>query len=202
MRLNQTRPRATVTARLMNRTPEDIQDELLVLQYQSGDHEALRPLVARWQPRMAGLAWRLTCEREAARDIVQDSWLAVVRGLGRLDDPARFRAWVYRTVRNKCTDWMRRRTVQRRAFENLCDDASPSPSERPTQSGSAVTIDGLGNALSKLAAEQKAILALYYLEGLSITEIAAVFEVPAGTVKSKLFYARNRLKEAIERTEP
>ena len=111
----------------MTRTHEDIQDELLVLQCQEGDGDALKALIARWQPRLARLAWRLTGESEAARDVVQDAWLAIVRGLKRLDDPARFRWWAYRIVTNKCADWIRRRSVRRIAAQELRDVAASTP---------------------------------------------------------------------------
>ena len=68
----------------MSRTHEDIRDELLVLECQEGDADALKTLIKRWQPRLGRLAWRLTAEREAARDVVQDTWLAIVRGIKRL----------------------------------------------------------------------------------------------------------------------
>ena len=77
----------------MGRTHEDIRDELLVLHCQAGDAEALKTLIVRWQPRLVRLAWRITADPEAARDIVQDAWLAIIRGLQRLDDPALFRSW-------------------------------------------------------------------------------------------------------------
>ncbi len=183
---------------LMRRTHEDIQDELLVLQCQEGDSEALKTLIARWQPRFARLAWRLTSEREAARDIVQDAWLAIVRGLSRLDDPARFRPWAYRIVRNKCADWTRRRVTRRSAMEQLREHATHSVSDDEPDSGD---IGRLRDAMARLSDEQRMILSLHYSEEMSIVEIAAVLGVPVGTVKSRLFHARNRLKEALERIE-
>ena len=185
----------------MCRTHEDIQDELLVLQCQEGDAEALGTLVRRWQPRLGRLAWRLTGEREAARDIVQEAWLAIVRGLSRLDDPARFRSWAYRIVRNKCTDWTRRRVVHRAAAKDLQEAATTcDPRTPPTDSVSDVA--RLREALSELPAEQRAILSLHYLDGMPVAEIARVLDVPTGTVKSRLYYARDRLKRTLERNEP
>jgi len=183
---------------LLRRTQEDIQDELLVLQCQEGDSEALEALIARWQPRFARLAWRLTSEREAARDIVQDTWLAIVRGLARLDDPARFRPWAYRIVKNKCVDWTRRRVVQRAATEELRGRATERADIDPAEQDETRQ---LRHVIDRLPDEQRMILALHYSEQMSIVEIAAVLGVPPGTVKSRLFHARNRLKEAMERTE-
>lgn len=193
--------RATVAAITMSRTYEDIQDELLVLQCQHGDAEALKTLIARWHPRLGRMAWRLTAEREAARDIVQEAWLAIVRGLRRLDDPARFRSWAYRIVRNKCADWTRRRVVQRNAAQEMQDAAINAGAESATETDPAGDVARLRNALAELPNEQRAILSLHYLDGMSIAEIAAALDVPKGTVKSRLYHARNRLKQTLERIE-
>lgn len=185
----------------MSRTQEDIQDELLVLQSQDGDGEALKTLIARWQPRLVRLAWRLTAEREAARDVVQDSWLAIVRGLRRLDDPARFRSWACRIVSNKCADWTRRRVVQRAVTEELQNEAETAYENPSNLESSLSEVDLLRTALRKLPDEQRVILSLHYLDGMGVAEISRVLSVPHGTVKSRLHHARNRLKQTLERTK-
>ncbi len=183
----------------MTRTHEDIQDELLVLQCQEGDGDALKALIARWQPRLARLAWRLTGEREVARDVVQDAWLAIVRGLKRLDDPARFRSWAYRIVSNKCADWIRRRGVRRSTAKELRDAAASTGDVSSNPTDSADDVARMLDALAKLPDEQRAVLSLHYLDEMGVREIAEVLGVPEGTVKSRLHHARNRLKEALER---
>ena len=185
----------------MSRTSEDIQDELLVLQCQDGDGEAMKTLIRRWQPRLGRLAWRLTGEREAARDIVQDAWLAIVRGLRRLDDPARFRSWAYRIVGNKCADWTRRRIVHRAAADKLRDTVESASGDPSNRAAAASEVDRLRAALRTLPDEQRAILSLHYLDGMGVSEIAGVLSVPRGTVKSRLHHARSRLKQTLERTK-
>lgn len=197
--LNQLPGRATVFVRPMSRTHEDIQDELLVLQSQAGDAAALRTLIERWQPRLGRLAWRLTGEREAARDIVQDAWLAIMRGLHRLDDPARFRSWAYRIVRNKCADWTRRRVIRRNAADEICETTAAACANPSHETDSTGDVARLRDALAELPNEQRAILSLHYLDGMSVAEIARVLGVPNGTVKSRLYHARNRLKQMLER---
>ena len=181
----------------MSRTHEDIQDELLVIQCQEGDDKALESLIARWQPRLGRFAWRLTGEREAARDIVQDAWLAIVKGIRRLDDPARFRTWAYRIVSNKCADWIRRRAAHRSATRNMGDATVASSTEEVSASDSRGDVARLRQAMRELPDEQRAILSLHYLDGMSIAEIAEVIGTPVGTVKSRLYHARNRLKETL-----
>jgi len=185
-------------SKAMRRTQEDIQDELLVLQCQDGDREALKLLITRWQPRLTRLAWRLTGEREASRDVVQEAWLAIVRGLRRLHDPATFRTWAYRIVRNKCADWMRRRVTQRRATAQLQAETSAASDE---PAGPSDEIDRLRAAMATLPADQHTVLTLHYSDELSVADIARVLDIPAGTVKSRLFHARQRLKEVLERIE-
>jgi RNA polymerase sigma-70 factor (ECF subfamily) len=179
----------------MERSPDDIQDELLVLRCQSGEPEALDVLVSRWQHRLWRLAARMTGDRDAARDLAQDSWLAIVRGLRRLDDPAGFRAWAYRIVTNKCVDWIRRRAVRRGAAAELQDVANAEiDNRRPPALEGADEVARMRAALRRLPSNQRMILSLHYLDGLSVLEIAAVLDVPAGTVKSRLHRAREELR--------
>ena len=183
----------------MSRTHEDIQDELLVLQCQQGEAEALRALIGRWQPRLGRFAWRLTSDREAARDLTQDAWLAIVRGLKKLNDPAQFRCWAYRIVRHKCTDWTRRQVLQRRVANEMQDAAAVEAARPSLESDSPSDVGALQQAMAKLPVEQRAMLSLHYLDGMSMAEIADVLDIPTGTVKSRMFHARNRLRQAMER---
>ncbi len=199
--LNRIGGHATVSVEPMSRTHEDIQDELLVLQCQEGDSEAMKALIARWHPRLGRLAWRLTAERDAAQDIVQDAWLGIVRGLRRLDDPARFRSWAYRIVTNKCADWTRRRVVQRRAAEDLRAAAAPGSGSSSNGADSPDAVDQIREALAKLPSEQRVMVSLHYLDGMGVAEIARTLDVPEGTVKSRLYHARSRLKQVLERME-
>src|SRR5688572_19363110 len=102
-------------------------DELLVLRCQDGDASALDELVCRWQPRLLRHAWHLTRRADAASDVTQESWLGIVRGIGRLADPAMFRAWAYRIVTHKCADWTKRRRNERRAADRVDELADVPP---------------------------------------------------------------------------
>jgi RNA polymerase sigma-70 factor, ECF subfamily len=90
-------------------SPHDrLNDELLVLRCQEGDAEAFEALVGRWQRRLWRYAWRLTGDESAAWDALQEAWIGISRGIGRLADAAAFPAWAYRIVSNKCRDSIRR----------------------------------------------------------------------------------------------
>lgn len=172
---------------------ERILDELLVLRCQDGEASAFEELVGRWQRKLLRHALHLTADRDGASDVVQEAWFAIVRGIGRIDDPARFPAWAYRIVTHKAADWIRkkqrRKTVEETVEPVSSDDA---PSEE---------VDALRAALRTLPRDARVVLSLHYLDGLSVRGIAAALDVPEGTVKSRLYNARNKLEQVLEREE-
>lgn len=173
-------------------------DELLVLRSQDGDRRALEELVGRWQGRFLRTAARLTGEPEAARDAVQEAWVAIVRGLGRLDDPARFAPWAYRIVRNKAVDWVRRQGRRRRRDEALVVEETQRAETAAHTAAPASESGRLVAGLEALPRDRQALLALYYQEGFRVGEIADILEIPVGTVKSRLYRIREVLREAME----
>ena len=183
----------------MARSREDILDEWLVLRIQEGDAEALREIVSRWNPRLWRHACHLIGQTDGAADALQDAWLAIVRGLPRLRDPAVFRSWAYRIVSRRCADWIRRRQQDRVVTERAIPDAAdaPAPEADPDSDGNDVT--ALRRAIRQLPADHHVVLTLHYLDGLSVREIACALDIPQGTVKSRLHNARNNLRETLER---
>ena len=86
-----------------------IENQLLVMDAQDGDAAAMEKLVCRWQKRLWQHAYRMTADKEAAWDVTQQSWLGIIKGLRKLDDPENFKAWAYRITTNKSIDWIKRR---------------------------------------------------------------------------------------------
>ena len=169
----------------MDRSVEQIADEILVMDCQSGRVGALEILVSRWQKRLWQYAYGLTGDSEAAWDVTQDSWLGIIRGIRRLNDPARFRSWAYRIVTNKASDWIKRNKALKKADVGDLDDR-PHKERKDT---------GLAELLEKLDIKKRVVLSLYYFEQLSVPEIGTALRIPNGTVKSRLYNARNELKE-------
>jgi len=184
----------------MRRTAEDIHDEWLVLRSQSGDESALPQLVDRWHGRLTAHARRLTGDADAAREASQEAWLAIVRGLPRLNDPARFAPWAYRILTYKCRDWIRRRSRDRARglrHQSAAGAETSIPAPTPDQSADE-PMTAVRAAMRRLSADHRAVLDLHYLDGLGVMEIALALGVPAGTVKSRLHHARGRLRAIIE----
>ena len=174
---------------------DDIQDQILVLRCQQGDAAAFAALFDRWQPRLVHLACRLTGDREAAWDAVQETWMAVTKGLGRLDDVEAFATWIFRILNNKCNDWARKQQSQRRLHDGLVieqqgREESPATPDR--------RYDTVREAMAALPPADGALLTLYYIENLGVAAIAEIVGVPAGTVKSRLYHARNRLRAMLK----
>lgn len=169
----------------VDRSVEQLIDEILVMDCQSGSGKALEMLVSRWQKRL----WRYTCnltgDTEAAWDITQESWLGIIRALSRLNDPARFRSWAYRIVTNKASDWIRRS----KSAGQISLDELPEPEREQKED------TGIRELLDKLDMRKKVVLNLYYFEQLSVSEMSTALRIPAGTVKSRLHGARKELKE-------
>ena len=168
---------------------------------QEGDVAAFEELVGRWQERLWRHAWRLTGDEEAAWDALQEAWIAVSRGIGRLDDASAFPAWAYRITSNKCRDWIRRESRRHGAMTAHEWTAEPVTaddlSERQAETEQAL---GLAEALARLPGRDRSILHLRYVEGFDLSEIAAILEIPAGTVKSRLYHARARLRKMMKET--
>ncbi len=183
----------------MQRHAGQVYDEWLVLRAQDADREALAELVARWHPRLVGYALGLTGEEALARDAVQAAWLAAGRGIGRLDDPARFPAWICRIVSNKCADAIRRASRDRASARALARDkpaGTSNPSALASDSEETARVRG---ALARLGAAQRELLSLHYGSGLGVHDLASMLGVPMGTIKSRLHAARNELRAILER---
>lgn len=174
-------------------------DELLILRFQGGELAALETLASRWNARLFRHACRLTRDRELASDALQDAWLAIARGLQRLQDPTRFPGWAHRIVGNKCRDAIRK--LQRR--RKMKDDVAQEPRVESVQPVSMASdadprLATLRSAMAELPDDRRTLLSLFYLEQMSVEQIAVAMDLPAGTVKSRLFYSRRKLRDAIK----
>ncbi|MDT8437596.1 MAG: RNA polymerase sigma factor [Wenzhouxiangellaceae bacterium] len=166
--------------------------DLLVLAAQDGDRGALETLVRATQRDLLRFAFAIARDRDLARDAVQDAWVAVAGNLRRLDDPRGFRPWVFRQVRWRVFDQLRRRSP------TAGITAGDEPDDGGRQAGAQATDFDLARALGQLAAPEREVVGLFYLSGLSIAEIALVLDIPPGTVKSRLHRARGELKHQLQ----
>ena len=177
------------------RSEEVAQDEWLVLRCQLGEREAFDPLIAKWHPLLWRYAIRLTNDADAAADVVQEVWLRALRGLPTLRDAARFRAWLFGIARRVLMDRLRARYAEP-PMEQLEPGGidEPAADEERTDDFSVVQAE-----LNRLPLAEREVLVLFYLRELSLNDIAAIAAIPVGTVKSRLFRARQMLRTQLER---
>ncbi len=165
-------------------------DELLVTMVIAGDHRAAEHLFKRWNPRLLRTARRLAGESKLAAPIVQDTWLAIWRGIANLRDPARFGGWAFGILRRRSSDAIGRH-IRDRSIASGTD-----PDEMPSAAMQDETL-AIEQAFASLGPDHRLAAHLYFVEGLTLAEIAGVQGVPEGTAKSRLFHARRQLKAAL-----
>lgn len=185
----------------MTPDPKQVLTEFLVIAAQGGEESAFRDLHGLWNADLRRMA--LTrCERDdAADEIVSDAWLAIARGIRRLDDPACFPRWAFRIVERRTADWIRRVATARRheaIAANAADELAPAPLPEPTVPEPAEGIVALRAAISQLPGDSRRLLHLFYELGRSVAEIAEILGIPTGTVKSRLHSVRETLRQQME----
>lgn len=181
----------------MNRDQERIYDEYLVAAAITRDQPSLSRLVARWHPKLLRHAWRVLGDAERARDVVQEAWIDILRSLTGLDDVAAFPAWAYRIVTRRCQRVFNRSA--RELLDPLEDGEDRGPAAPESESGEfAAELANVIDAIATLPGAQRAALALFYIEELSVAEIAIATDVPPGTVKTRLMHARRKVRALLE----
>jgi len=162
-------------------------DELLVLQYQQGNKQAFELLFKRWNKKLVSFAYKLTHDTDSAKDVVQDSWISIQKGIYKLKSPSKLSSWMFRVTYNKSIDYLRKKGKHEQT--ELTSDISEAHEE------SEERWLGVEQILKRLPADQKVILTLFYLEEHSVKEIAEILDLKEATVKSRIFYAREKLKK-------
>ncbi len=168
-------------------------DRTLVERAQRGDREAYALVATESSDRLFSVALRILRDSDAASDALQTALVQIWRDLPSLRDPDRFDAWSFRVVLN-CSRAHRRRVRQiLPVLELMPDDAVVGDAQ-----ATIATRDELERAFRVLTHDQRTVLVLLYYQGLSIDDIAGTLGVSTGTVKSRLHYARQAMRAAIE----
>ena len=171
-----------------------VEDADLIRQAARGSVESYNLLVSRWEKRVYNYLLRITANREDALDLTQDVFLKAYQNLRKLDDPARFAAWLYRIAHNEAFSMFRKRRP-----ETDVDELEPEATEtKVTVGGSSVFPMELSlavsSALSRLSAEQREAVVLKIYQGFKFEEMAEILSCPVSTIKSRLYTALELLK--------
>ena len=179
-------------------SPLPEEDGSLVARVRNGDIDALGKLYERYQSQVYRTATAITHDERMAEDILQEVFLRVNRYADSFDQTQPFEPWLYRIAVNLCYTWTNRAkrwvyTLQD-TIERLKAPSRRDP-ERVTESREQRAL--LRRGIDSLPDSHRVVVVLYYLEGLSVNEVAYALGVPEGTVKSRLYYAREKLRKAV-----
>jgi RNA polymerase sigma-70 factor, ECF subfamily len=170
----------------------DEQDRALVERCLENHRDAAGALVDRYQQRLFNVALRMLGNVQDAEDVAQTVFLNAFRMLRTYDPRYKFFSWIYRMAVNESLNMLKRR----KPMVTLVDDLDiPAPGAAPDRALEAE--DRVGRALMGLTPDDRAVVVLKHFVSFSYQEIADVLEIPARTVKSRLFTARERLRLAL-----
>jgi RNA polymerase sigma-70 factor (ECF subfamily) len=158
-----------------------------------GDHEAFEVLATSAGDRLYAVARLILRSADLAEDAVQEALVRAWQGLPTLRDPDRFDAWLYRLVVNACAD-------QGRQLRRWSQEVRPLQLEPSTVDDTdAVAVrEQLDRAFVRLKPEQRAVLVLHHYSGFPAAEIARMLGIPEGTARSRLHYATEAMRAALE----
>jgi len=173
----------------------------LIRKCKGGDARFYEPLVRAYEPAGLRLAVAMMGNAEDAQDALQEAFIKTYDTLHRFDLRRPFGPWFFQILRNQCRDMLRSRAAKFRmeAIDGKVED-TPSDAERgPERTHQrAVARELLWRGLERIGTEHREILVLKELEGFRYGEIAQILEIPEGTVASRLFHARQALRDALQ----
>lgn len=168
-------------------------DAVLVQRCRNGDRRAFDGLLGRHARQVFSAAYRILHDREDAFDVTQTAFLTAYEHLDRYDAGQPFRGWLYRIAVNQALDVVRaRRPAEALAEETLDGEAGPEQLAERNENDIVMQ-----RALMRLRADYRAAIVLKHLQGCSYEEMATILECPVKTVKSRLFTARQLLREIL-----
>ena len=176
--------------------PSKDTDEKLIVRIQSGDRKALNLLVGHWHRSFCEKAYWMVKDRDVAKDIAQDSWAKIMDSIHDLRDPKQFGSWAYRIVCNKSTDWLRKQSKNDKARQPYPIDLSTDSEESHSEKMQLITM--LSVTIATLPKNQKLVITLFYVNGYSLKQISELLDISVGTAKSRLFHAREKLKNTLK----
>lgn len=182
-----------------------MQPETLLEQCRAGDALAWEALVRRYQGRVFALAYHYLRDREEARDVAQETFIKVYRGLQRFDGEGSFTAWLVRVARNCAIDRLRKLQSSPAWEAEEVEESQPHGDPGADPEREALARDRrelVYRALDRMSEINREMILLKEIQGLKQREIADLLAIPIGTVKARTNRARVELAECILELEP
>jgi RNA polymerase sigma-70 factor (ECF subfamily) len=169
--------------------------ENIVIRCKNGDKDAFEKLFELYQPKLKYYIRRLNNSNTETEDILQDIWITVFRKIRRLKDNKSFPVWLYRIARNKVYGRFRRSEK----FSELPEEKNHPRYSDEDYEFSAEDAERLHKALNKIQPHHREVLTLSFVEQMSYQAIADVVGCSIGTVRSRIFYAKQSLRKEMDR---
>jgi RNA polymerase sigma-70 factor (ECF subfamily) len=174
-------------------------DSELILGLQSGNLEALGVLYDRHRGLVFRTALAITGDAEAAADLLQEVFLRLHRFSSHIDCQRPIEPWLYRMTTNLSYTWVKRHNRLLRPLEDVADWITGNRKDSPAvRSELNESWQHIQQAMASLPLSHRGVVVLYYIDDLSIQEIAEILDVPVGTVKSRLHYSRQALRKSLD----
>jgi RNA polymerase sigma-70 factor (ECF subfamily) len=173
-------------------------EQLPVTEARSGEPTAWDTLFRRYQLPLYVYVFELVCDEQAGLDIVQETFINAVRHIGSLRDDAKFGSWLFGIAHQKCIQRWRKQGREAAALEELAaapGEFKDDPAELLIREEQEATFMKL---LSRLPVAQRSVLVLHFVEDFPLEEIARITGTVLGTVKSRLYYAKQALRKLME----
>jgi len=173
-------------------------DQELILQIQHGSLDALGVIYDRHRRLVYRTALAICNDNESAADLLQDVFLRLYRFAKRVDPQRPLEPWLYRVTTNLTYTWVKRHHRWTRPLEDIAEWLASNKKGSPQQVAEVdEELQRLRQAVSTLPLPQRIVVVLYYVNDLSLEEIAEILDIPEGTVKSRLHYSRLALKKQL-----
>ena len=176
-------------------------DQELIIRLQADDLDALGDLYNLYRHQIYRTALAITHNTSAAEDILQECFLRVYKYADRIDADLPLAPWLYRVTVNLSYTWTKRNKRYRISLDGFIDRlVSPATHTPESSTEHSELQEKLQEAINSLPFGQRAVVVLHYLNGMSLKEIAEILDCPEGTVKSRLYHARESLREKLKQT--
>lgn len=179
----------------------------LVLRSRAGDTRAFDELVEKYTPRLYGLVYHMTSNREDTNDILQDVFAKAYRALRRFRGKSSFYTWIYSIATNMTLNFLKKRNRRRTmslddvdlSIENDSDFIEATSKSDPVRETNISELqERLNMAMQQLSVDHRAVVTMFDIQGMPHAEIAGILGISEGTVRSRLFYAHRQLQSYLE----
>lgn len=192
---------------MSERIPSVDQDQDLVERSQNGDTRAFDELVRKYTPKLYGLVYNMTSNREDTADLLQDIFAKAYRSMKRFQGKSTFYTWIYSISVNMTLNFLKKRgRYTKLSLDDVDSGIQNDPDFINVTSGSSPVREvnihelqkRLNEAMMKLSEDHRTVVTLYDIQGLQHAEISRILGVSEGTVRSRLFYAHRQLQTYLE----